>query len=179
MPIPDLYVQDPTQECEAGRTDRNRASTTFEPRPDLARPLGCGHARVGDAETVTAAAVGKPLLLLVVGSIVLLAISGCGSDSNSGPATTATSEPITVDVVVKDAKPEGGIKRATVKQGDDVVLVVHSDVADEIHLHGYDLMQDVEAGGTAKITFVASIPGQFEAELEQRGVQIAQITVEP
>jgi hypothetical protein len=45
--------------------------------------------------------------------------------------------------------------------------------------HGYDLMQDVEAGGTAKITFVASIPGQFEAELEQRGVQIAQLTVEP
>ena len=128
-----------------------------------------------------AGSLGRRLLPVVVGLIVLLAFSGCGSDSNNGSegATTATSEPTTVDVVVKGAKPEGGIKRVAVKQGDDVVLVVHSDVADEIHLHGYDLMRDVEAGGTAKITFVASVPGQFEAELEQRGVQIAEITVEP
>ncbi len=84
-----------------------------------------------------------------------------------------------MDIVVKDAQPEGGIKRATVKQGDNVVLVVRSDVADEIHLHGYNLMQDVEAGGTAKITFVASVPGRFEAELEQSGVQLAELTVEP
>ena len=118
------------------------------------------------------------LCMLVVGAAVLLATVACGS-SDSGSTDTTAAGPTTVDIVVKDGKPEGGIKRATIKQGDDVVLVVHSDVADEIHLHGYDLMQDVEAGGTAKITFVANVAGQFEAELEQRGVQIAQLTVEP
>jgi hypothetical protein len=85
----------------------------------------------------------------------------------------------TISIAVVGAQPEGGIKRATVKKGDKVVLVVTSDVADEVHLHGYDLMKDVSAGGTVRIAFVASIPGRFEAELEDRGVQIADLTVNP
>jgi hypothetical protein len=60
-----------------------------------------------------------------------------------------------------------------------VVLVVTSDVADEIHLHGYDKSRDVAAGGTIRLPFRATIPGRFEAELESRGVQIAEITVQP
>ena len=59
------------------------------------------------------------------------------------------------------------------------MLVVTSDVADEIHLHGYDKAKDVAAGGTIRIPFKATIPGRFEAELESRGVQIAEISVEP
>jgi hypothetical protein len=64
-----------------------------------------------------------------------------------------------------------------VAKGDKVVLVVRSDVADEIHLHGYNLSADVTAGGVARIPFVATVPGRFEAELEQRGVKIADLTV--
>ena len=59
------------------------------------------------------------------------------------------------------------------------MLVVTSDVADEVHLHGYDISRDVAAGGTARIAFRATIPGRFEVELEDRGVQIADMTVEP
>ncbi len=69
--------------------------------------------------------------------------------------------------------------RETVAQGDRVVLVVASDVADEVHLHGYDLSRNVAAGGKARIEFKTTIPGRFEVELEQRGVQIADLTVEP
>jgi len=58
-----------------------------------------------------------------------------------------------------------------------VVLVVRSDVADEVHLHGYNVMRDVEPGTPARLRFRATIPGQFEAELEERGLQIANITV--
>ena len=61
---------------------------------------------------------------------------------------------------------------------DHVVLAVTSDVADEIHLHGYDKKTDVAAGGTARLPFVATIPGRFEVELESRGVQIADLTVD-
>jgi hypothetical protein len=100
--------------------------------------------------------------------------------SESEPSTTGSGTAAKeIEIVVVGAAPQGGIKRATVKQGDKVVLVVKSDVADEIHLHGYDIMKDVSAGGTARITFVASIPGRFEAELEDRGVQIADVTVSP
>ena len=106
-----------------------------------------------------------------------------GSDDR-GAATTTTAPtpggaPKTVTITVKNAAPVGGIQRATVAKGDNVVLVVHSDVADEIHVHGYNLMQDVAAGGTARITFVADVPGRFEAELEQHGTQIADLTVTP
>ena len=75
--------------------------------------------------------------------------------------------------------PKGGIVRKTVDKGDRVVLVVTSDVADEVHVHGYDLMRDVAAGGTARIRFRATLPGRFEVELEDRGVQIADLTVQP
>ena len=43
-----------------------------------------------------------------------------------------------------------------------------SDVADEIHVHGYDLKKDVPAGGSVRFSFPASIEGVFEIELEGR-----------
>jgi hypothetical protein len=120
--------------------------------------------------------------LMVAAAGLLGAAAGCGGGSGPGETATtasAANPPQTITVEVENAQPVGGIERAKVDEGDNVVLVVHSDVADEIHLHGYNLMQDVAAGGTARIAFVANVPGQFEAELEQRGVQIAEITVTP
>ena len=67
--------------------------------------------------------------------------------TNTAPATTTTAGPTTITIVVENAAPAGGIKRATVAKGDNVVLVVHSDVADEIHLHGYNLSTDVRCRG--------------------------------
>jgi hypothetical protein len=137
-------------------------------------------------------------IVLVAASIVAsIALVGCGSnDSESASTDTTTKEttatttdttttttdaakPTVVKVVVVNGSPQGGIVRATVNKDDQVVLVVTSDVADEIHLHGYDKAKDVAAGGTIRIPFKAMIPGRFEAELESRGVQIAEISVEP
>lgn len=120
-----------------------------------------------------------------------LALASCGSDEDdvAAPTTTTTTETTTtesppppagatvVKIVVVNGAPKGGIVRETVKKDDRVVLVITSDVADEIHLHGYDISRDVAAGGTARIPFKATIPGRFEVELEDRGVQIADITV--
>ena len=138
---------------------------------------------------------------MVLGVLVLLGagllLASCGGDDgevapttesttteSSETTTTTTTEttpagPTVVRVTVVDGTPQGGIVRATVAKNDRVVLVVKSDVADEIHLHGYDISRDVAAGGTVRLPFTAKIPGRFEAELEERGVQIADITVEP
>ena len=97
--------------------------------------------------------------------------------TRAATTTTAKPETTTIAITVVDAKPQGGIARPSVKRGDHVVLVVKSDTADEIHLHGYDLSADVEAGGTVRIPFVADTPGRFEVELENLGVQLAEITV--
>jgi hypothetical protein len=95
------------------------------------------------------------------------------------PPTTPKPAIVQVPIVVRGGKPVGGIKRATVAKDRVVVLVVRSDVADEVHLHGYNVMRDVAPGSPARLRFRATIPGQFEAELEERGLQIANITVRP
>lgn len=61
--------------------------------------------------------------------------------------------------------------------GETVTLRVRSDVADHVHLHGYDVFQDVDAGETAELTFEADIPGVFEVELEDAGIQLVELEV--
>jgi hypothetical protein len=138
-------------------------------------------------------------VLALSGSGFLLA--SCGGDDGASAGTTTetttTSEPTTttttttettpppppgpteIRIVVVDGAPRGGIVRETVEKGDRVVLVVRADVTDHIHLHGYDIMRDVAPGKPARLPFKATIPGRFEVELEDRGVQIADITVTP
>ena len=140
------------------------------------------------------------IVLVAASTLASIAMVGCGSNDSESASTDTTAtetttttatttttttttteveKPTEVKVVVVDGAPQGGIVRATVNKDDQVVLVVTSDVADEIHLHGYDKAKDVAAGGTIRIPFKATIPGRFEAELESRGVQIAEISVEP
>jgi hypothetical protein len=102
-----------------------------------------------------------------------------GTRSVRPPSPTPAPAIVQVPIVVRGGTPVGGIKRATVAKDRVVVLVVRSDVADHVHLHGYDIMRDVAPGSPARLRFRATIPGQFEAELEDRGLQIANITVRP
>ncbi|MBI5104352.1 MAG: hypothetical protein HZB46_05085 [Solirubrobacterales bacterium] len=104
-----------------------------------------------------------------------------------GPDETATTEtqvaepaePEVPTVEVQGGKPKGGVQRLEFGSGDQVRFKVESDVADEIHVHGYDVAKDVEAGGSATFAFKGTIEGRFEVELEQRGVQIAELEVSP
>jgi FtsP/CotA-like multicopper oxidase with cupredoxin domain len=82
-------------------------------------------------------------------------------------------------VQIRGGQPVGGVKDITVQKGDTVRLAVSSDTADEVHVHGYDLKKDVEAGGTVRFRFAAGVEGVFEIELEGAHVQIAKLTVEP
>jgi hypothetical protein len=99
--------------------------------------------------------------------------------TEASPATTTVAGPAVVRIVVVGGQPEGGIRRASVRRGREVIVRVSSDVADHIHLHGYDLIADVAPGAPAELTFVADVPGRFEIELEDRGVPIADIQVRP
>lgn len=147
--------------------------------------------------------MGTRVPLVVALATALVALAGCGgsgdSQSAAEPETTTTAavgttapstaetettttpkpkpNPTTITIRVVGGKPSGGIARPSVKRNDRVVLVVHSDTADELHLHGYDISRQVAAGGKARIAFVAKIPGRFELELEQSGVQLAELTV--
>ena len=146
-------------------------------------------------------------LAIVVGAIVVLAvayvvISGSSEDAektSSQPAattqpaatqaTTSTSATTTATkpaappapptVRVVNAKPQGGVQKLNFNKGDQIRFRIVSDTADEIHVHGYDLMKDVAKGGSVTFAFKGSIDGRFVVELEGHGEQIAELDVAP
>jgi hypothetical protein len=115
-----------------------------------------------------------------------------GNDNASGSTTTSTTStsttttrppapppPANVRIVVRGGEPVGGVRNVTVSKGRQVVLIVTSDVADEVHLHGYNLKRDVAPGSPARLPFRSTIVGTVEVELEQRGLPLARITTQP
>jgi FtsP/CotA-like multicopper oxidase with cupredoxin domain len=104
------------------------------------------------------------------------------SDTGNGGAKAGEQpppRPTYERVRIRGGQPVGGVKDITVTKGDTVRLAVSSDTADEVHVHGYDLKKDVEAGSTVRFRFPADVEGVFEIELEGTHVQIAKLTVEP
>ena len=96
----------------------------------------------------------------------------------AGGSNKPASSPVAT-ITIKDGQPVGGIADLSFDQGEDVRFVVDSDTADEVHVHGYDIGEDVEAGGTVKFDFPADLEGVFEVELESSATQIAELTVNP
>ena len=93
------------------------------------------------------------------------------------PTTTADSSVLVV-IEVQEGAVEGG-GRIDVPLGSEVAFKVTSDVADEVHLHGYDLSFEVGAGAASEFRFTADVPGIFEVELEGSGVPLATLVVAP
>jgi len=114
-------------------------------------------------------------LVVIAVAIVLLAVLKKG-DSSSDTTNSSGKVPT---IVIKHGKPVGGIRELTYNKGEQIHFIVDSDVSDEVHMHGYDIMKDVKAGGTVSFDFPASIEGVFEAELEGRKEQILELTVNP
>lgn len=117
----------------------------------------------------TRVAIGVVVLVAAVVLLVVLS-SGGSSDTTTKGVTT---------IAIENGKPVGGIAQLTYNEGEQVRFKVDSDVSDEIHMHGYDIMKDVEAGGSVSFDFPATIEGVFEAELEGRKEQIVELTVNP
>lgn len=117
--------------------------------------------------------VGLGVVVVVVAIVLLVVLNnGSGNDSSSSEGKLRT-------IVVKNGKPVGGIAELTYNEGEEVRFKVDSDVSDEVHMHGYDIMKDVKAGGSVTFEFPATIEGVFEAELEGRKEQILELTVNP
>jgi hypothetical protein len=110
--------------------------------------------------------------VVVVAVVLLIVLSSSGGDSSR------TTKGVTT-IVIKHGKPVGGIAQLTYNKGEEVRFKVDSDVSDEVHMHGYDIMKDVKAGGSVSFDFPATLEGVFEAELEGRKEQILELTVNP
>jgi hypothetical protein len=141
----------------------------------------------------------------IVAAVVLFVVLRPDDEEAAAPTTptvtetapTTTGESTTTVVTVTDTigqtEPEGpgpvrisfvdgevtGPRRPEFTVGDRIVLIVRADVEDEVHVHGYDLMDDVAPGNPARISFNADSEGRFEVELEDRHLLLTELVVEP
>ena len=67
----------------------------------------------------------------------------------------------------------------SVDEGDTVTLRVSSDKPVELHMHGYDVEQEVEPGEKAEIRFEADLTGRFEIEDHETEKELGVLQVRP
>ena len=72
-----------------------------------------------------------------------------------------------------------GPDRFEVVMGEVVEITVLTDVADEVHVHGYDLTFPTEPGVPTLVTFTADAQGIFEVELEAAEIPLFELVVTP
>ena len=157
-------------------------------RPSIGKAFG--EDRTGD-QTVSRAA----FLLAVLAVVGVL--GGCGRDpgpteapefgppvnepggASAGPAPAPVGPTIQkISITVRGGQVTGDTGRVTVPLGTPVTVSVTSDVADEIHVHGYDRKGAIPAAGsTGSVSFTADTPGVFEVELEESKIQLVQLAV--
>lgn len=97
--------------------------------------------------------------------------------ATAAPPPASPPGPAPIEVAYSAGTVSGQTGRVKVPLGERVSLRVLSDTADEVHLHGYDESVAVTAGTPAVLTFQADIPGVFEVELEDLGVQLLSLQV--
>lgn len=85
------------------------------------------------------------------------------------------------DLVVEAAAAGGTVAtgggRHELALGDVVLVRITSDVADEVHVHGYDYSIPVSPGVPAELKFRADIAGVFEVELEESKLKLFDLLV--
>ena len=137
---------------------------------------------------------------MVILAVVTVAVGACSPSNEEASTvtttpTSATTEPTTepttseqaattaptqqvITVTVADGTVTPPPATVNVKLGSTVVIEVTTDHADDIHVHGYDITQPAPAGAPARVEVQASIPGQFEVELEHDHVLLVTLSVQ-
>ena len=133
---------------------------------------------------------------LLAGLVLVLALGGCasgdddpgdagttasasattGGSASSSPATE-TEQAVEISVAVTDGKVEPEPRRVEVAKDSQVRLIVTSDVDDELHVHGYEVEAELEAGRPTTVELVADQTGIFEVETHETELELLQLEV--
>lgn len=122
---------------------------------------------------------------------VPLVLTGCGASSSTSSSTgsapeASVSAPVTsgaaaatvqLSVAIAGGTVTPAATNVAVPVGSPVELTVTSDVADVIHVHGYDLEQAVSPGAPVTFDFTADQTGTFEVETHESGLLLLKLVV--
>lgn len=123
-----------------------------------------------------------------VAVLALVLAAGCGTaiapdQPTASQATNESTEgtrpgPVALDVTIIDGEVRPRGARVELRVGQPLTLTVHSDTADELHIHT-DPEQEfaVKAGGNQRFTFTVDQPGKVAVELHRLDVVIAEVLV--
>jgi FtsP/CotA-like multicopper oxidase with cupredoxin domain len=119
---------------------------------------------------------------LVVALLVLLALGGLFLALRPGPAGSNGSaaggpRERAFDLSIEDATMTPD--EIEVREGDRVTLRLTSEEPTGVHLHGYDLEEEVEPGEAATLSFAADLTGRFEIEDHESETALGVLLVQP
>lgn len=113
--------------------------------------------------------------------------SGTGGTAPSSAAATpsapgsAVGQPIQANAVgtlmIVDGKPDGGVKRISISANQPAVLLVTSNKATEVHVHGADRTIEVPANVQTSVDVSQSAPGSYEVEDHASDALLVQLRV--
>ena len=155
----------------ADRTGRRTCAVVALAFVALMAVAGCDGGDGGDGTAGRASSSANPT------SAPAVTPSAAPTEPASSPtaAVSPAFDGTVIRVVVRAGKVETAQRVVSVARGTKVRLQVSSDVADEVHVHSYDLSENVPAGGTITIDFVATIPGTVKVELEERELVLVEL----
>ena len=138
------------------------------------------------------------IALVVVAFFVLKgdddAGEGSGADPDPPAATTTADEATNQDepaedkpaeepeiptIVIKDGAPADGVTELEFDKGDVVRFAVESNIDQEIHVHGYEIEEEIPAGETVTVQFAADLDGIYEIESHTSEQLLAELRVNP
>ena len=125
------------------------------------------------AATVLAACGGEPAAVPVPTASTPTASTPAAAVS-AGPSA-AVDRQITVSIVQQKVTPATG--RFEVPKGSTVQITVTSDVADQLHVHGYDRTAELAPGRPASVRFTTDTTGLFEVETHISDLVLFQLVV--
>ena len=120
---------------------------------------------------------------LIVVVLVLIGLVGLFFALRPDPTTSGDATPAdepqerVYDVAIEN----GAMSPAevSVEEGDQVTLLLTSDSPVEVHLHGYDLEEEVLPGEETVLSFEAETTGRFGIEVHEAEAALGALLVQP
>jgi len=104
--------------------------------------------------------------------------SGQSPGPKSPPSRSQTSAAdVTVEVTIAAGRVTPSAANVRLRRGQSVAVTAVSDVAESVHVHGYDKTLTLTPGKPTTVRFIADQSGVFEVETHETGKLVAKLIV--